>query len=260
MVGVGAQGLALHVVDRVLAAEHEHEEQLGEAMAQLGDAGRPEAHVPAQAGQVDPAAVDELLEHHPVVRLLDDLVVGVAEGRVAVVETEGVLEQPALEDVLELEADLHGADVAVQADARAHAGGLGLVPVGRTEGVVGRQLEARIVRVDGVGRVVPRDVGVRVVVLLDGLAAEPLDQPGEGVVGHAVGDELVVDGPVGCRAGGSFGDRHGSSWGDAVGSSRAASLSRASTRWASASAPGMPVIRVMARPSSTANRNAGTAG
>ena len=75
------QGDALHVVDRVLPAEHEHEEQLGKAAAELHNLSCGKAHRPGHAGDVEARAVDELLEHQGVLRLLDDLVIGVPEGR-----------------------------------------------------------------------------------------------------------------------------------------------------------------------------------
>jgi hypothetical protein len=54
-----------------------------------------------------------------VLRLFDDLVVGVTELGTPVGQLECELEQPALEDALELQAGLHVGDDAVQPDAGA---------------------------------------------------------------------------------------------------------------------------------------------
>jgi len=77
----GAPLVSLHVVDGVLATHHEQEEQGGEPAAERHHEAGQELGVAGHAGHVEPAAVDELLEHERVLRFLDDLVVGVAELR-----------------------------------------------------------------------------------------------------------------------------------------------------------------------------------
>ena len=62
-----------------------------------------EALPPGETGDVEAGAVDELLEHQRVLRLLDDLVVGVAKLGRAVRQPQRELEQPALEHALELQ-------------------------------------------------------------------------------------------------------------------------------------------------------------
>ena len=74
-----AQRRALHVIDRVLAAEHEEKKQLGKAARETDHQAARQPVERSQAGNVESAAVDELLEHQRVLRLLDRLVVGVAE-------------------------------------------------------------------------------------------------------------------------------------------------------------------------------------
>src|SRR5262249_61656957 len=155
-----AQLHALDVVDGILAAEDEDEEQLRIGAAEMDHATRRQALPPYQAGDVEAGPVDELLEHQRVLRLLDDLVVGVAELGGAVRQTEGELEQASLERALELQTDLHERGHHVEADAGAHPGWLAPVPLGSTEHVVGRQLPARVVVVDVKLRAVPGNVGV----------------------------------------------------------------------------------------------------
>ncbi len=67
-----AQLAALHVVDRVFAAQHEQEEQRREPPAEADDEPGPDAVEAVQS---------ILLEHQGVLGLLDDLVVGVTELR-----------------------------------------------------------------------------------------------------------------------------------------------------------------------------------
>src|SRR5262249_46894381 len=69
-----AQRHALHVIDRILAAEHEHEEELRERAAEAHHLASAEALPPDQPGNIEPGPVHELLEHEGVLRLLDDLV------------------------------------------------------------------------------------------------------------------------------------------------------------------------------------------
>ena len=120
-----------------------------------------------------PRPVDELLKHEPMLRFFDDLVVGVAKFRRAVRQVGRKLQKPALEHALELEPHLHGAGDEVQADARPHGGRLRAIPLRLGQGAVLPKLPARIIRVDLIGRVVPRDVGVGIEVLGDRLATEP---------------------------------------------------------------------------------------
>src|SRR6185295_14365633 len=96
----------LHVVDRVLAAEHEDEEELREPARVADHDPRADALPPGEPRNVEAGAVHELLEHQRVLPLLDALVVRVAELGRPVREAERELEEPALEDVLELHADL----------------------------------------------------------------------------------------------------------------------------------------------------------
>src|SRR5258708_38044803 len=74
-----AQGNALHMVDRVLAAEHEDEEELREDAPEPNDLSCLEAHESRQSRDVEPGTVDELLEHQRVLCFLDDLVIGIAK-------------------------------------------------------------------------------------------------------------------------------------------------------------------------------------
>src|SRR5205823_4636921 len=73
------QRLALDVVDGVLAAEDEDEEQRGEEAGEEKHASGEEADERRHTADVGARAVDELVEHQGVLRLLDDLVVHVAE-------------------------------------------------------------------------------------------------------------------------------------------------------------------------------------
>ena len=193
-VGV-CQHLALEVVDRVLPAQHEQEEQRREDPGQrnhepLGQPPQEPGHAPHR----EPGTVHELLEHQGVLGLLDDLVVEVAELRRAIAKLECVAEQAPLEQVLEVPAGLHAGGPAVAAEAGPHDRRLRRVPVGVAQGVDGRQLEAGVGGVDGVGRVVPVDVGVGVEVPLDRQLVEPADHDGElvGRRGHDGSPSLVA--------------------------------------------------------------------
>src|SRR5207237_3036560 len=112
-----AKHRSLHVVDRVLATEDEDEEQRGKAPRSTDDAARAEAVPEAEARDVEPGAIHELLEHERMLPLLDHLVVNVAELGRAVRQRPGELEQPALEHVLELSSDLHLGRDQVQTEA-----------------------------------------------------------------------------------------------------------------------------------------------
>ena len=92
-----AELTSLEVVDRVLTAEHEHEEQLRQEAVDDRDRDRRE-RTDAQRHSLhrEAGAVDELLEHHRVLCLLDDLVLAVAELGIAVFHAHGMGEQPAL--------------------------------------------------------------------------------------------------------------------------------------------------------------------
>jgi hypothetical protein len=75
-----AEGLALHVVDGVLPAEHEDEEELREPPRQLHDAARAHHGLPRELRHRAVARPSgELLEHQRVLRLLDHLVVHVPQ-------------------------------------------------------------------------------------------------------------------------------------------------------------------------------------
>ena len=132
--------------------------------------------VPTQPRDVHTGPIDELLEHQRVLRLLDDLVVHVPELRRTVRQPERVQEQTALQHVLELAPDLHGAGEAVQTELRAHRRGLLSVPIGVGDAVPLGQLESRIRHVDGHLGVVPRDVGIGVVMTVHRLATESGDE------------------------------------------------------------------------------------
>ena len=103
-------------------------------------------------GTSRPAAVDELLEHQRVLRLLDDLVVHVAELGAAVGQAVRVLEQAALQHALELQAGLHVRGDAVQADPRPHLGAAGSGTSRSRRAGVGGELPARVGRIDAVAR------------------------------------------------------------------------------------------------------------
>jgi hypothetical protein len=162
---VPRQGATLDPVDGRLAGEHVQEEHLGERAPQARHAPRAERLQAAEAAHVETAPVDELLEHQRVLRLLDHLVVRVAELGRAVRPGRRELEEPAAQHRLELDARLHHSHQMVEAEPGARRRRERAVPPGRRQGVVVGQLEARIVVVDGVLGVVPRDVAVRLVVL-----------------------------------------------------------------------------------------------
>ena len=177
----------LHVIDRVLAAQHEDEEERGEAPRGGDHPPRPEAVPEAEPGHVEARPVHELLEHERVLPLLDDLVVDVAELGRAVGQRPGELEEAALEDVLELRPDLHLGRDQVEPEAGARRLRLRAIPRRRAEHVVRAELPARVLGVDAVVGGVPVDVGVGVEVLDDRLVAEP---PQEMLVGG--GDLLLL--------------------------------------------------------------------
>ena len=137
---LGTERGALHVIDRVFAPEHEHEEQGREPAGDADDPAGSELEIPRQPGNLEAGAVDELLEHQRVLRLLDDLVIRVAKLRAVIGQQERVLEEPALEDALELQPCLHVRGDAVQPDARAYVWRLAPVPLGRAEPAVGLEL------------------------------------------------------------------------------------------------------------------------
>ena len=166
---------ALHVVDRVLAAEDEDEEEGREAARGTEHAAGAEPVPEPEAGHVEPGAGDELLEHEGVLPLLDDLVVDVAELGGAVREPERELEEPALEHVLELGADLHLGGDQVEPETRPRAGREGAIPARGGERVV-PELPARVLGIDAVLRAFPVDVGVGVEVLHHRLAAEAAEE------------------------------------------------------------------------------------
>src|SRR5262249_2509507 len=199
--------------------------------------------------------------HQRVLRLFDDLVVGVAELGRAVREAEGELEQPLLEHALELEADLHEGGHHVESDAGANSRHLAAVPRGTAELVAGRQLPARIVRVDAELGAVPWDVGVGIEVLHDRLVAEPRDQlrialltgPALGPGPLLIGDHVAG---VEQRSGGRHGRLlpHGAS--DAGGITRRARAFKASITWAACVSSGL-ATRPTASPSSRASTKLG---
>src|SRR5579885_2461825 len=193
---------ALGVVDRVLAAEHEDEEQLGEGARGAHDGAGAEPLEPPEPPDREAAAVHELVEHERVLPLLDHLVVGVAElGRIAR-QRERQLEEPALERVLEQRAGLHLRSDRVEADPCARRRRLAAVPVGSAEGVLGGVLETRVVGIEPRLGGVPGDVGVGIEVLGDRLAREP---PHQVSVGLARGGRALLVGDGIC------GRQHGSS-------------------------------------------------
>src|SRR5207245_97707 len=87
-----------------------------------------EAQVRRKTGDVVAGAVDELLEHHPVVALFDRLVVGVTELGGAVRKLERIRVQASLEDVLELHPDLRRVREAIHADPGANLLRLRAIP------------------------------------------------------------------------------------------------------------------------------------
>src|SRR5215510_3978978 len=73
------EGVALGIVDGLLAAEDEEEEELGKAVAEACHAPGAQAIEPTEARNLEADALDQLVEHEGMLRLLDDLVVGVTE-------------------------------------------------------------------------------------------------------------------------------------------------------------------------------------
>src|SRR5262249_30239122 len=236
--------------------EYEDEEQLRKRAAEPHHLAGTEALPPGKSGNVEAGPVDELLEHQRVLRLLDDLVVGVAELGRSVRQPQRELEQPALEHALELETDLGEGGDHVKPDAGAHRLRLVAIPARRTEHIVGRQLPARIFRIDLELRVVPRNVGVGVEVLDDRLVAEARDQlriallaPSRvGAPALLLGD--FVGGVVPWRGG----NRHDGF--SSCGMTRRASALAASRTRVSRSVS-VPAMRSSARPSSKAKMKCG---
>jgi hypothetical protein len=173
-----AERLALRVVDRLLAAEHEEEEQLRERPTHPRDPSRSEPVEPAETGHVETDAHEQLVEHERVLRFLDDLVIRVAKLRRVVGERRGEAEQALLQHALELEAELQLRRDQMEAEARARRLRQAAIPRGRAERTVGRKLPARIRLVDRVARRIPVDVGVRVEVLRHREAREPSEERG----------------------------------------------------------------------------------
>src|SRR5262249_32964902 len=254
---------ALHVVDGVFPAQDEDEEQLRKG-APEGDH-QPGAHPlpPHQAVDVVAAAIDELLEHQRVLRLLDDLVIGVRDLGGAVGQAQGELEQAPLQHSLELEPDLHEGGHHVEADRGADARGPTLVPLGPAEHVVRRQLPARIVGVDVELWAVPGDVGIRVEVLHHGLLAQPGNQlrialgtsPARGTLPLLLGDQVL--GTEHRSAGGLhglFSFLQGAP--DVGGITRRASAFSASITWAARVSSPL-ATRLTASPSSSASTKLG---
>ena len=165
----------LHVVDRVLAAEDEDEEEGREAAGGAEHAAGAEPVPEPESRHVEPGAGDELLEHQRVLPLLDDLVVDVAELGGAVRELERELEEPALEHVLELGADLHLGRDQVEPETRPRAGRQRAIPRRVGERVV-PELPARVLGVDAMIRGLPVDVGVGVEVLHHRLVAQAAEE------------------------------------------------------------------------------------
>ena len=141
----------LHVVDRVLAAEHEDEEQLGEAPRRSArPGGAPIRCHHGEARDVEAGAVHELLEHQRVLRLLDDLVVDVAElGRRRSAASSANSRRPRFSTLSNWSADLHEASRSCGARcARARPPAARGTRRCAPSDVVGAELPARIVGVD----------------------------------------------------------------------------------------------------------------
>src|SRR5438067_5506892 len=119
---------SLHVVDRILTAEDEEEEELGEEPAEHRHELCRQTKDGRKTGDIVSGTVHELLEHHPVVALFDRLVVGIPELSRAVWKLERVCVQPAVEQVLELDAYLRCVREPIQADPRTNLLRLRLVP------------------------------------------------------------------------------------------------------------------------------------
>jgi hypothetical protein len=170
------QLLPLEVVGRLLAGQRGDAEQQGRHPGAAheerpDDEVRQRRHAPGR----DAGAPHELVEHHRVVRLLDDLVVEVAElGRVVAL-AHGVDQQPDLEDVLELPAGVQRLGDPVEADLGPPLGRLGEVPVGAAQRVEAPQLPAGVGGVDGHLGVVPGDVDEGVEVVLHRELRQPVD-------------------------------------------------------------------------------------
>ena len=155
MLPAAAERLALHVVDRILAAEHEHEEQLGEALAERHDRGatpnrrsqRRPGRVEAGCGSRTPGTSASAAPPRSPRGRRSGTRVRRWAGRSA------NSSRPALEDVLELQPDLHvrwrcGGARCARAPPAAAPGTRRCAPSASSRG----QLPARVVGVDGEGR------------------------------------------------------------------------------------------------------------
>ena len=170
--------VALRVIDRLLATEDEQEEELRERPAEPRHPARAEPIEPAEPGHVEPDALDQLVEHERVLRLLDDLVVDVAElGRAVRAASTANFEEPLLQHALELDAELHLASRSgAGRGARAGAGGRPRYHAVAAEGRSARSSQRGSVGSIRMLRRVPVDVGVGVEVLRDRLARESREQ------------------------------------------------------------------------------------
>jgi hypothetical protein len=171
------QDVAVDVVEDLLAAEHREEERHGLVVAHAPDPVEDHLHVVGRGRDVEARPVDELLEHQRVLRFLGELVVHVAEGRVAVGEAGGEAEQARAQHALELDAHLDGGELAAQGDRRPPLRGLVAVPVRLGERFPrGRGLPAGVLGLDAMLRSVPVDVAVGLPVALDRRFRQALGQ------------------------------------------------------------------------------------
>jgi len=179
--------LALQAVDRILSAQHHHEEEGGIADRDPGNElldGQPEppGHPPHRSAR----PVDELVEHEGVLGLLDDLVEDVAELFASVAQVERPVEEALLEEVLEVPPGLQAGRHSDEAESGLVVGRLRPVPLAGGEGIDVGQDPAGVGRIDDRVRRVglgPVDVAVGVEALAGGQAAEPTDHGGEGAFG-----------------------------------------------------------------------------
>ncbi|MCP9948149.1 hypothetical protein LUX33_06805 [Actinomadura madurae] len=109
-------------------------------------------------------------------RLLGDLVVQVRQLGRPVRQRRGVLQETALQDVLELDRHLDHVGGLAQADAPALVGRPPPVPVVRAERILRGELPPRIGHLDRHLGVVPGDVLERLVLLLRRAPVEPVQQ------------------------------------------------------------------------------------
>src|SRR5579883_1814765 len=138
-------------------------------------------------------AVDELLEHERVVRLLDELVHRVAVEDGAVRLGAGELEEPAAQAVLEGDAEAQDLARPLEAEARLLVGRKRRVPRRRAERVRRGEAQARVTWIDArVGRV-PVDVAVRLVALRDGHGVQAGYERAEGLAGVRCRDHRVSE-------------------------------------------------------------------